>query len=734
MNKHLRLNLSSSNTVYQSRRRLPALISFIVAVLCITSIAFAAIPDEYKNQYLHVASNTGPFGNDLSVRTSLLGFNNVSRVINGNPNSAATLGLGGLLGAWIEVEYDDVFPAGTEVSFITSAGLLNVSLFGGLELTTYNGNTQVSQKSGRSLLGISLLGGKDKIGLVSEGAFNRVRLTVSGVNLSVLTSILGADATVSVYYAEVMVPKAGVFNPNECNAEVRINQTDFPAVANYTSPALLGGIANADAVNLINSMSNVANVVSSDVDDYASLSPLNVTVLGDTYLSVKLLAGTIPNNTYAGFEISNTIGLLSNVNLLGGITIQAYNNGTLVQEEGSFNLLSGTVIGTETERHTVGMLVTNGEYNELRLKFGNAVLSALATLGETRIYGVVVKQFCPPTGSLNGTVILANGHSSTNGMGVTVNSRNAGLANIALVGNESIGATMGNLIDNIFGNFVKISSLLGAQLANGATLSVATPGYTFNQPAKLAGFIIKRSNPLLDLVLMKGVKIKTYNNGQLQEEASVDNNLLKLNVLNLINIGDFPPDAEAVYMTTSLPFNEIRMEVDDLAGVGDELQVFAAFANADEPPALPVTFGEVHATLENNNLFIKWATLKETNNAEFIVEASTDGKNWTQIGKLNTKANGGNSDITLEYTFTKGLGGLVLGGFGIMALLSMPFFRNRFIRGGLLVAFLILVGVSCSKNKDYISNPDVSDLYIRIAQVDKNGDVTYSKVVKVIKK
>jgi len=140
-----------------------------VAVLCITSIAFAAIPDEYKNQYLHVASNTGPFGNDLSVRTSLLGFNDASRVINGNPNSAATLGLGGLLGAWIEVEYDDVFPAGTEVSFITSAGLLNVSLFGGLELTTYNGNTQVSQKSGRSLLGISLLGGKDKIGLVSVG-------------------------------------------------------------------------------------------------------------------------------------------------------------------------------------------------------------------------------------------------------------------------------------------------------------------------------------------------------------------------------------------------------------------------------------------------------------------------------------------------------------------------------------------------------------------------------------
>ena len=79
------------------------------------------------------------------------------------------------------------------------------------------------------------------------------------------------------------------------------------------------------------------------------------------------------------------------------------------------------------------------------------------------------------------------------------------------------------------------------------------------------------------------------------------------------------------------------------------------------------------------------------------------------------------------------LSGLALAGIGLMALLAMPLVRNRFVKGILMIAFLIAVGISCNKNRDQVDTAGDTSLYIRIAQYDKDGHVNYSKVVKAVK-
>ena len=50
-------------------------------------------------------------------------------------------------------------------------------------------------------------------------------------------------------------------------------------------------------------------------------------------------------------------------------------------------------------------------------------------------------------------------------------------------------------------------------------------------------------------------------------------------------------------------------------------------------PNLPVTFGDVNATVASGSLQVSWSTLTEINNSYFEVEASKDGNTFTKIGK-----------------------------------------------------------------------------------------------------
>lgn len=66
--------------------------------------------------------------------------------------------------------------------------------------------------------------------------------------------------------------------------------------------------------------------------------------------------------------------------------------------------------------------------------------------------------------------------------------------------------------------------------------------------------------------------------------------------------------------------------------------------------------------------------------------------------------------------------------------LTFPGSRRRGKAAGmalLLAAFIAVTTISCSRNNEAITAGE--DYYIRVAQVDKDGATTYSKIVKVLK-
>jgi hypothetical protein len=92
----------------------------------------------------------------------------------------------------------------------------------------------------------------------------------------------------------------------------------------------------------------------------------------------------------------------------------------------------------------------------------------------------------------------------------------------------------------------------------------------------------------------------------------------------------------------------------------DSLQTFSDFALTDATAALPVVISEFSATVNKNNVNLKWVTEKEINNKEFVIqrakieESGRDFMSWESIatvaasGTTNQRRTYGYSDIKLN--------------------------------------------------------------------------------------
>lgn len=150
---------------------------------------------------------------------------------------------------------------------------------------------------------------------------------------------------------------------------------------------------------------------------------------------------------------------------------------------------------------------------------------------------------------------------------------------------------------------------------------------------------------------------------------------------------------------------------------------------------LPVSFGEITASLKSKQLLVNWQTLKETNNEYFEVQLSNDGKAFTTIAHIDSQVASGNSDVLLNYDYKTDITtktpmlGVIAIGFLLIA------FKRRH-GGQLFIALPVLiftVFLSCNRDNDSISPGEPDNLYVRIKQVDKDGEQSYSKIVRVIK-
>ena len=148
--------------------------------------------------------------------------------------------------------------------------------------------------------------------------------------------------------------------------------------------------------------------------------------------------------------------------------------------------------------------------------------------------------------------------------------------------------------------------------------------------------------------------------------------------------------------------------------------------------SLPVRFGAIMAKFEDGLLLVNWKSVSETNNDHFEIEASADGYRFVKIGELKSKAPGGNSDQAIDYEFSGTIPQSLLAGLSVLALIAVagnP--RRKLIWLGLLVTFVIAT-YSCNKTGKDLLDSKSSKLFIRIVQVDKDGQKSFSKTVQVL--
>jgi len=81
------------------------------------------------------------------------------------------------------------------------------------------------------------------------------------------------------------------------------------------------------------------------------------------------------------------------------------------------------------------------------------------------------------------------------------------------------------------------------------------------------------------------------------------------------------------------------------------LDILAVLGIAMQTTILPVELSSFTAVVKENKTMLQWTTATEMNDRGFQVERSANGKEWTAIGFVNTKATDGNSGEDLHYTF-----------------------------------------------------------------------------------
>jgi len=495
-------------------------------------------------------ATTGSSGIALSALTSS------ENIVDNDPSSYATITTAASVLGTVYVGVKDVvttYPAGTYASFdIENSALLSANLIGNVTVRTYLNGTFRQQASGADLLlGASLLNGtgRQRVGFVTSQTFDEVQL--------VINQPVSVDLGVTRVYGAVL--KEFCAGPAlACNTPARLADTTHPVYIQGNRTGITGvACANCD-------VQATGAVIDGDSTTYATIDLLAGGLTGG-HLSVKNEITDYPAGTYAGFEVQNLA--LLDVDALAAMVISTYKDGALQQSVGGASLLVG--VGTNllfgsNGRTTLGF-VTSQDFDEVRI---SAVNTATVNLGITRVYDLVLTNFCAGTIACNSTYYLNSGAYP-----VYVNARRTGVTGlVCALCNVS---DAGNVVSSSNTDYAQLTTV--AAVAASSSISVHDAVSTY-PVGTIAGFTVRDPNNLLQVALFERLTIRTYNNGALQEVRSGGQLLDLAAIIPLINAGT---GRYNIGFQTSLPFDEVQISATSLAGVIPTLEVYGAFVNTN---------------------------------------------------------------------------------------------------------------------------------------------------------
>lgn len=474
---------------------------------------------------------------------SITGAANLVDANTGNFATVSITGIGGRATISVrDTDAGDTYPVGTFAGFrIGTEGLLSATLASTVTIRLLNNGSVVQQQDVVSgLIGIntSLLGadGTATLGFISTAAFDEIQIEYN--------ALVGLLFTAQVYHAVIQRFAAGP--ALDCNVQTPVSNPAYPVAVNSDRTGISGVCVGC-------SVENADNAINSSTSDFAQII-LTAGVAATGSISVQDQITDYPAGTFAGFNIANPS--LIGVNLLSGLQIQTYLNGTLRETSSSGTLLSVNSVLTGSGAQTVGF-VTTQSFDEVRLVVSNL----LGLLSTTNVYNVVLQRFCAGPAlscSTNSNLVTPAFPAIIDGTLTGINGVACALCSVS---------NTQNVIDNDPNTAASIVLAVGV----GATGSIAVKDQLTTYPAgTFAGFDIQNAS-LIGVNLLGGVTVTTYLNGVQQESSG--GNLISLELLSA--------SRQIVGFKTTLPFNTVQIRVGNLVSVDvGTTQVYGAVLRA----------------------------------------------------------------------------------------------------------------------------------------------------------
>ncbi|MGN7758754.1 T9SS type A sorting domain-containing protein [Chryseobacterium sp. 22532] len=298
-------------------------------------------------------------------------------------------------------------------------------------------------------------------------------------------------------------------------------------------------------------------VIDANLDNSVSMGNFASLVSGNG-ISVKNTNTTYSAGYITGFNVDLGTSFIT-VDLLSSLRISTYKNGVLQESTTSSTLLSVPAFGGSKNRIFLHMKTTR-EFDEVRLYQTN-VLSIFSALNVYYAFAFDPTKVPVDNNGICDDIIAGSGVDGN------VSGSSSFIAPLSFVQNRE---RIGDGDKNSYGSIVLPAGLLGSY-----SVGVLDKNQVYPAGNK-AGFVISPDDEgkLLSAEFLKNITVETYLYGQLQDSRTLSDGggLINIKVLG------FGTGKQKVSVTTTKPFNEVRLKVTQTLGVNlGSLKVYYAF-------------------------------------------------------------------------------------------------------------------------------------------------------------
>ncbi|MGG5210815.1 T9SS type A sorting domain-containing protein [Chryseobacterium sp. MIQD13] len=298
-------------------------------------------------------------------------------------------------------------------------------------------------------------------------------------------------------------------------------------------------------------------VIDANLDNSVSMGNFASLVSGNG-ISVKNTNTTYPAGYITGFNVDLGTSFIT-VDLLSSLRISTYKNGVLQESTTSSTLLSVPAFGGSKNRIFLHLKTTR-EFDEVRLYQTN-VLSIFSAMNVYYAFAFDPTKVPVDNNGICDDIIAGSGVDGN------ISGSSSFLAPLSYVQNRE---RIGDGDKNSYGSIVLPAGLLGSY-----SVGVLDKNQVYPAGNK-AGFVISPDDEgkLLSAEFLKNITVETYLYGQLQDSKTLSDGggLINIKVLG------FGTGKQKVSVTTTKPFNEVRLKVTQTLGVNlGSLKVYYAF-------------------------------------------------------------------------------------------------------------------------------------------------------------